>query len=86
MKENNWLTEQQFVDSFAVAMITPGPVIIAIGFISCLIAGFPGVLVGAVIVIASRNILDIPTALIAIVAIFALLYIEKIQEPYQLKI
>lgn len=82
VKENNWLTEQQFVDSFAVAMITPGPVVITVGFICCLIAGFPGVLVGAVIVIASRSILDIPTALIAIVTIFALLYIKKIQEPY----
>ena len=37
---------------------------------------------GAVGVIASRSILDIPTALIAISTIFALLYIKKIQEPY----
>ncbi len=125
--ENHWLTEQQFVDAVAVAMITPGPVVITVGFIGYLVAGFPGAsvaalatflpcylftvipapyfkkiaknqsikafvdgitatvvgaLVGAVIVIASRSITDIPTALIAIITIFALLYIKKIQEPY----
>jgi chromate transporter len=40
--ENKWLTEQEFVDAVAVAMITPGPVVITIGFIGYLIAGFPG--------------------------------------------
>jgi chromate transporter len=124
--ENQWLTEQQFVDAVAVAMITPGPVVITVGFIGYLVAGFPGALVaalatflpcylftialapsfkkiaqnksikafvdgitaavvgalvGAVGVIASRSILDIPTTLIAIATIFALLYIKKIQEP-----
>jgi len=125
--ENHWLTEQQFVDAVAVAMITPGPVVITVGFIGYLVAGFPGAcvaalatflpcylftvipapyfhkiatnkpvkafvegitaavvgaLVGAVIVIAKRSIIDIPTVLIAIATIFALLYIKKIQEPY----
>jgi chromate transporter len=125
--ENHWLTEQQFVDAVAVAMITPGPVVITVGFIGYLVAGFPGAsiaalatflpcylftvipapyfkkiaknqsikafvdgitaavigaLAGAVIVIARRSISDIPTALIALAAIFALLYIKKIQEPY----
>jgi chromate transporter len=125
--ENQWLSEQQFVDAVAVAMITPGPVVITVGFIGYLVAGFPGALiaalatflpcylftialapsfkkiaqnksikafvdgitatvvgalVGAVGVIASRSILDIPTVLIAIATIFALLYIKKIQEPY----
>ncbi|MFM2363999.1 MAG: hypothetical protein RLZZ316_2901 [Bacteroidota bacterium] len=125
--ENHWLTEQQFVDAVAVAMITPGPVVITVGFIGYLVAGFPGAsiaalatflpcylftvipapyfkkiaknqsikafvdgitaavvgaLVGAVIVIATRSIHDIPTALIAIVTILALIYIKKIQEPY----
>ncbi|WP_462253525.1 chromate transporter [Ferruginibacter sp.] len=125
--ENHWLTEQQFLDAVAVAMITPGPVVITVGFIGYLVAGFPGAcvaalatflpcylftiipapyfhkiaknkpvkafvdgitaavvgaLVGAVIVIAKRSITDIPTATIAIAAIFALLYIKKIQEPY----
>lgn len=125
--ENHWLNEQQFVDSVAVAMITPGPVIITVGFIGYLVAGFPGAsvaafatflpcylftvipapyfkkiaknqsvkafvdgitaavvgaLAGAVLVIALKNIKDIPTALIALVTILALLYSKKIQEPY----
>lgn len=125
--ENKWLTEQEFVDAVAVAMITPGPVVITVGFIGYLIAGFPGAsvaalatflpcylftvipapyfkkiaknksikafvdgitaavvgaLVGAVIVIATRSIIDIPTALIALALLLALIYIRKIQEPY----
>lgn len=125
--ENRWLTEQQFLDSVAVAMITPGPVVITVGFIGYLINGFlgalvaalatflpcylftiamapsfkkiaqnkpvkafvdgitavvVGALVGSVIVIGKRSIIDIPTVLIALLSIFALLYIKKIQEPY----
>jgi chromate transporter len=124
--ENQWLTEQQFLDSVAVAMITPGPVVITVGFIGYLVEGFTGALVaalatflpcylftialapsfkkiaqdksikafvdgitaavvgaliGATGVIASKNISDIPTALIAVATIFALLYFRKIQEP-----
>lgn len=124
--EYQWLTESQFIDSVAVAMITPGPVVITVGFIGYLIAGFPGAciaalatflpcflftvilapsfkkvaknksikafvdgitaavigsLLGAVIIIASRSIIDIPTALIAIFVGLALVYIKKIQEP-----
>jgi chromate transporter len=45
--ENHWLTEAQFVDSVAVAMITPGPVVITVGFIGYLVAGFPGATVAA---------------------------------------
>ena len=37
-----WLSERQFVDAVAVAMITPGPVVITVGFIGYLIAGLPG--------------------------------------------
>jgi chromate transporter len=125
--ENSWLTEQEFLDAVAVAMITPGPVVITVGFIGYLVAGFPGAvvaalaiflpcylltilpapyfhrlgknpsikafvdgitaavigaLVGAVIVIATRSIIDIPTALIAVATVLALLYIKKLQEPY----
>ncbi|MFT3681395.1 MAG: chromate transporter [Ferruginibacter sp.] len=124
--ENNWLSEQQFVDSVAVAMITPGPVVITVGFIGYLVAGFPGAsvaalatflpcylftvipapyfkkiagnisvkafvdgitaavvgaLAGAVIVIATRSITDIPTTLIALGTTAALLKIKKIPEP-----
>jgi chromate transporter len=35
----HWLTEKQFVDAVAVAMITPGPVVITAGFIGYLVAG-----------------------------------------------
>ena len=42
-----WLNERQFVDAVAVAMITPGPVVITVGFIGYLIAGLPGAMVAA---------------------------------------
>lgn len=45
--EHNWLTEREFVDAVAVAMITPGPVVITVGFIGYLVAGFPGACVAA---------------------------------------
>jgi len=45
--DSQWLTERQFVDAVAVAMITPGPVVITVGFIGYLIAGFPGAVVAA---------------------------------------
>ena len=35
----HWLTERQFLDSVAVAMITPGPIVITAGFIGYLVAG-----------------------------------------------
>ena len=127
VKEFGWLNEHQFVDAVAVAMITPGPVVITVGFIGYLVAGFPGAcvaalatflpcylftvvlapsfkkiakntsikafvdgitasvigaLVGSVIIIGMRSIFDISTALIAIAAVLALIYIKKLQEPY----
>jgi chromate transporter len=45
--ENSWLTEHQFLDAVAVAMITPGPVVITVGFIGFLVSGFPGAIVAA---------------------------------------
>ena len=47
VKEYAWLNEQQFPDAVAVAMITPGPVVITVGFIGYLIAGIPGACVAA---------------------------------------
>lgn len=124
--EHHWLTEKQFVDAVAVAMITPGPVVITVGFIGYLVAGLPGACVaalgtflpcylftvipapyfkkygklpgivafvngitaaavgaitGSVIVIAQRSIIDVPTALLAIVATALLWRFKKIQEP-----
>lgn len=47
VKEYGWLNEQQFVDAVAVAMITPGPVVITVGFIGYLTAGLSGAGVAA---------------------------------------
>jgi len=127
VNEFHWLNEKQFLDAVAVAMITPGPVVITVGFIGYLIAGFPGAcvaalatflpcylitlvtapyfkkiaknlsikafvdgitaavigaLVGAVVIIGIRSIIDIPTALIAIASVLALIFLKKIKEPY----
>ena len=47
VNEYHWLNEQQFLDAVAVAMITPGPVVITVGFIGYLIGGFEGAVVAA---------------------------------------
>jgi chromate transporter len=47
VNEYHWLTEHEFIDAVAVAMITPGPVVITVGFIGYLVAGFPGATVAA---------------------------------------
>jgi chromate transporter len=46
--EFRWLNDQQFLDAVAVAMITPGPVVITVGFIGYLVAGVPGAVLAAV--------------------------------------
>jgi chromate transporter len=38
----HWLNETQFLDAVAVAMITPGPVVITVAFIGYLVGGFAG--------------------------------------------
>src|SRR6187402_2355880 len=126
VKEFAWLNEQQFLDAVAVAMITPGPVVITVGFIGYLVAGVPGACVaalatflpcylftilpapyfkkwgkhpaikavvdgvtaaavgaiaGAVIVLAKRNLTDLPTVLIALAVVAILFKYKKIQEP-----
>jgi chromate transporter len=48
VQERHWLTEQQFVDAVAVAMITPGPVVITVAFIGFLVRGVAGMMVAAV--------------------------------------
>ena len=44
----HWLTERQFLDAVAVAMITPGPVVITVAFIGYLVAGPAGATVAAI--------------------------------------
>jgi chromate transporter len=46
----HWLTERQFVDAVAVAMITPGPVVITAGFVGYLVAGPAGATLAALAV------------------------------------
>ncbi|MBD0285153.1 MAG: chromate transporter [Flavisolibacter sp.] len=126
VKEYGWLNDQQFLDAVAVAMITPGPVVITVGFIGYLIAGFPGActaalatflpcylftvlpapyfkkwgkapaikafvdgvtaaaigaIVGAVGVLAKRQLTDIPSVVIALVVVLLLLRFKKLPEP-----
>lgn len=47
VNEHHWLTNAQFLDAVAVAMITPGPVVITVGFIGYLVAAFPGAAIAA---------------------------------------
>ncbi len=124
--EHHWLTERQFVDAVAVAMITPGPVVITVAFIGYLVAGLSGACVaalatflpsylftvipapyfkkygklpgliafvdgvtaaaigaitGAVVVLAKRSIIDLPTILLAIVTVGLLWKFKKLPEP-----
>jgi len=46
----HWLTERQFLDAVAVAMITPGPIVITSGFVGYLVAGPLGAFVAALAV------------------------------------
>jgi len=48
VQQFHWLTERQFIDAVAVSMITPGPVVITVGFIGYLVAGLPGAVLAAV--------------------------------------
>ena len=124
--DHHWLNERQFVDAVAVAMITPGPVVITVGFIGYLIAGLPGAVVaalgtflpcylftvlpapyfkkygkrpallafvdgvtaaaigaitGAVVVLAERSIVDVITALMALVTIGLIWKVKNLPEP-----
>jgi chromate transporter len=50
VQERHWLTDRQFLDAVAVAMITPGPVVITVGFIGYLVRGTAGMVVAALAV------------------------------------
>jgi len=52
VEQRHWLNERQFLDAIAVAMITPGPVVITAAFIGYLVAGSLGAVAASVGVFA----------------------------------
>jgi len=48
VEQHHWLTDRQFIDAVAVAMITPGPIVITVAFIGYLIAGLVGAVLAAI--------------------------------------
>src|SRR6266508_4417434 len=48
VQQFGWLNEHQFLDAVAVAMITPGPVVITVVFIGYLVAGILGATMAAI--------------------------------------
>jgi chromate transporter len=48
VQEYGWLNDKQFLDAVAVAMLTPGPIVITVAFIGYLVAAFPGALAAAI--------------------------------------
>jgi chromate transporter len=48
VQQFGWLSEHQFLDAVAVAMITPGPVVITVAFIGFLVAGLAGAVMAAI--------------------------------------
>jgi chromate transporter len=122
----HWLSDQQFLDAVAVAMVTPGPVVITVAFIGYLVGGpagaavaglatfvpcylftvipapyfrrfaknaqvksfvdgvtaaATGAIAGAAFVLARRALIDIPTVLVALATLGALVRFKKLQEP-----
>ena len=47
VQQHAWLNERQFLDAVAVAMVTPGPVVITVAFIGALVAGLAGAIAAA---------------------------------------
>ena len=48
VQEYGWLNDKQFLDAVAVAMLTPGPVVITVAFIGYLVASTPGAIAAAI--------------------------------------
>jgi chromate transporter len=48
VQEYGWLNDKQFLDAVAVAMLTPGPIVITVAFIGYLVAAFPGAVAAAI--------------------------------------
>jgi len=71
----HWLTERQFLDAVAVAMITPGPIVITSGFIGYLVAGPIGACAAALAVFLPPYLL----------VIFAAPYYRRFAQNRQVK-
>jgi chromate transporter len=48
VQQFGWLNEHQFLDAVAVAMVTPGPVVITVAFIGFLVAGLAGAVMASI--------------------------------------
>jgi chromate transporter len=48
VQEYGWLNDKQFLDAVAVAMLTPGPIVITVAFIGYLVASGPGAVAAAI--------------------------------------
>jgi chromate transporter len=48
VSQYHWLTDRQFLDAVAVALITPGPAVITVAFIGYLVKGFWGSVAAAI--------------------------------------
>jgi chromate transporter len=48
VQQFGWLNEHQFLDAVAVAMITPGPVVITVAFIGFIVAGLAGAVMASI--------------------------------------
>lgn len=59
VQQHHWLTERQFLDAVAVALITPGPVVITVAFIGYLVAGVLGAIAAAAGVFAPVYVLTV---------------------------
>ncbi len=62
VRGHGWLSEEQFLDAVAVAMITPGPVVITVAFIGYLVAGLSGATVAAIGIFVPVYVLTIVPA------------------------
>jgi len=62
VQQHHWLTERQFLDAVAVALITPGPVVITVAFIGYLVAGASGATAAAMGVFAPVYVITLVLA------------------------
>lgn len=83
VKEYGWLDDQQFLDAVAVAMITPGPVVITVAFIGFLVGGFTGavVVLGRRTIFGSEGMPELPKVAWVLATIVLLWKFKRVPEP-----